>query len=178
VGAGNANTTLTPASPSSSSAGTTTSERDFEYELNYLSTLGLGHARGFSYLNQTGCYTIEGVVDAEALHTTLLALRRTGGFTPADVCTILRVLAAILHIGQIEITSAGAAGAGGAGGAGAGAAAGAGGASGLRELDVRTVAALLHIEPKALLHHLQFRYVELIKGGCGCREVCVLVFLV
>ena len=80
--------------------------------------------------------------------------------------TVLRVIAAILHIGQIEITSAGASG-GGAGSAGSGGGAGAGGgggASGLRELDVRTVAALLQIEPKALLHHLQFRYVELVKG--------------
>ncbi len=115
------------------------SDRDFDTELEYINSLGLGHARGFNYLNQSGCYTIDGVSDESALTTSLLALRRTG-FTTEQVCTLLKVLAAILHLGNIAISSD------------------------LRELDVRTAAALLEIEPKALLHHLQFRVVEMVKG--------------
>jgi myosin-5 len=72
-----------------------------------------GHQDYFHYLNQGENPTIDGVTDAEGFEETKAALSLLG-FSQRELSDMFKVLAAILHLGNVTITEA-AAGVGGAG---------------------------------------------------------------
>ncbi|KAL3647675.1 hypothetical protein CASFOL_008643 [Castilleja foliolosa] len=61
----------------------------------------LGNPRTFHYLNQSNCYELNGVDDAKEYIETRKAMD-TVGISSADQDAIFRVIAAILHLGNIE----------------------------------------------------------------------------
>ena len=61
---------------------------------------GLSTPQDYWYLNQTECYTIEGVDDA-ADYREVLSAMKTLGFSETLQDSILNIIAAILHIGNI-----------------------------------------------------------------------------
>jgi len=64
--------------------------------------LGSGDPASFAYLNQSGCTAIEGVHDDIALVGTLRSMRRIG-FGVVEIRQYMRLLAAVLHVGNIPI---------------------------------------------------------------------------
>ncbi|GFP91078.1 myosin-8 [Phtheirospermum japonicum] len=63
----------------------------------------LGNPRTFHYLNQTNCYELDGINDAKEYIATRKAMDTVGiSFDEQDA--IFRVIAAILHLGNIEFT--------------------------------------------------------------------------
>jgi hypothetical protein len=64
----------------------------------------------YALLNQSGCYEIDGVSDAEDLHVTLGAMRQLG-FTEAELDSVLRALSAVLQLGNIQFRPEGSTGA-------------------------------------------------------------------
>jgi len=63
----------------------------------------LGNPRSFHYLNQTNCYELDGVSDAEEYLNTRKAMDIVG-ISPEEQDSIFRVVAAILHLGNINFT--------------------------------------------------------------------------
>ncbi|KAL1550095.1 myosin-6-like [Salvia divinorum] len=61
----------------------------------------LGNPRTFHYLNQTNCYELDGVDDAKEYIVTRKAMD-TVGISVQEQDAIFRVIAAILHLGNIE----------------------------------------------------------------------------
>ncbi|KAG6426969.1 hypothetical protein SASPL_111208 [Salvia splendens] len=61
----------------------------------------LGNPRTFHYLNQTNCYELDGVDDAKEYVATRKAMD-TVGISVQEQDAIFRVIAAILHLGNIE----------------------------------------------------------------------------
>ncbi|KAG6418712.1 hypothetical protein SASPL_120916 [Salvia splendens] len=61
----------------------------------------LGNPRTFHYLNQTNCYELDGVDDAKEYIATRKAMD-TVGISVQEQDAIFRVIAAILHLGNIE----------------------------------------------------------------------------
>ncbi|KAL2900419.1 Myosin-6 [Bienertia sinuspersici] len=61
----------------------------------------LGHASTFHYLNQTNCIELEGLDDGEEYLATKRAMDVVG-ITPEQQDAIFRVVAAVLHLGNIE----------------------------------------------------------------------------
>jgi myosin-5 len=63
----------------------------------------LGNPRTFHYLNQTNCYELDGIDDSKEYIATRRAMEVVGiGADAQDA--IFRVVAAILHLGNIEFT--------------------------------------------------------------------------
>jgi hypothetical protein len=58
----------------------------------------------FHYLNQSRCYTVDGINDAEEWKDTTKAMQ-TMGFTPDEQKEIFRILAGILYLGNIHFTN-------------------------------------------------------------------------
>ncbi|EYU17957.1 hypothetical protein MIMGU_mgv1a000177mg [Erythranthe guttata] len=65
--------------------------------------LKLGNPRTFHYLNQTNCYELDGIDDAKEYTATRNAMD-TVGISSEEQDSIFRVIAAILHLGNIEFT--------------------------------------------------------------------------
>lgn len=63
----------------------------------------LGNPKSFHYLNQTNCYELDGVSDAEEYLNTRKAMDIVG-ISPEEQDSIFRVVAAILHLGNINFT--------------------------------------------------------------------------
>ncbi|KAL1367763.1 myosin-6 [Arachis duranensis] len=63
----------------------------------------LGNPRTFHYLNQTNCFELEGVDEAKEYHDTRRAMDVVG-ISSEEQEAIFRVVAAILHLGNIEFT--------------------------------------------------------------------------
>ncbi|KAG8370850.1 hypothetical protein BUALT_Bualt13G0026200 [Buddleja alternifolia] len=63
----------------------------------------LGNPRTFHYLNQTNCYELDGINDAKEYIATRKAMD-TVGISVEEQDAIFRVIAAILHLGNIEFT--------------------------------------------------------------------------
>jgi len=61
----------------------------------------LGDPRTFHYLNQTNCYELDGVSDAEEYLVTRRAMEVVG-ISPEEQDAIFRVVAAILHLGNVN----------------------------------------------------------------------------
>ncbi|KAK6164324.1 hypothetical protein DH2020_001188 [Rehmannia glutinosa] len=61
----------------------------------------LGNPRTFHYLNQTNCYELDGIDDAKEYIATRKAMD-TVGISSEEQDAIFRVIAAILHLGNIE----------------------------------------------------------------------------
>ncbi|XP_021893807.1 myosin-6-like [Carica papaya] len=61
----------------------------------------LGNPRTFHYLNQSNCYELDGIDDAEEYVATRRAMDVVG-ISPEEQDGIFRVIAAILHLGNIE----------------------------------------------------------------------------
>ncbi|XP_042055117.1 myosin-7-like [Salvia splendens] len=61
----------------------------------------LGNPRDFRYLNQSNCYELDGVDDSKEYLTTRRAMDIVG-ISPEEQDGIFRVVAAILHLGNIE----------------------------------------------------------------------------
>jgi len=70
--------------------------------INVLAGLKLGPAHTHEYLNQSGCLKLKGVDEIESFRETLDSLKKVG-FSVEEISFILRVLAAILHIGNMKI---------------------------------------------------------------------------
>lgn len=66
--------------------------------------LHLGNSNGFHYLNQGNNPRIEGVDDLSCFDDTISALTMLG-FTSKQQDDMLRILAAILHLGNVNINS-------------------------------------------------------------------------
>lgn len=66
--------------------------------------LHLGNSNGFYYLNQGNNPRIEGVDDLSCSDDTISALTMLG-FTSKQQNDMLRILAAILHLGKVNINS-------------------------------------------------------------------------
>ena len=64
-----------------------------------------GHQDAFHYLNQGENPTIDGVNDAEEFEETTAALSLLG-FSQRELSDMFKVLAAILHLGNVTITEA------------------------------------------------------------------------
>lgn len=64
-----------------------------------------GHQDEFHYLNQGANPTIEGVDDAEGFEETTAALSLLG-FSQRELSDLFKVLAAILHLGNVTIMEA------------------------------------------------------------------------
>lgn len=64
-----------------------------------------GHQDEFHYLNQGENPTIDGVNDAEGFEETTAALSLLG-FSQRELADMFKVLAAILHLGNVKITEA------------------------------------------------------------------------
>jgi myosin heavy subunit len=60
----------------------------------------------FEYLRQSGCIKIEGVNDGSDFEETLNALLRLG-FSQGDIENLLRIIAGILHLGNIDFAEDG-----------------------------------------------------------------------
>ncbi|XP_029929557.1 unconventional myosin-X [Myripristis murdjan] len=67
---------------------------------------GLSHADSFHYLQQSGCVADKTINDKETFQDVLNAMR-TMQFTEENIGEILRLLAGILHAGNIEFMTAG-----------------------------------------------------------------------
>lgn len=65
----------------------------------------IGHQDEFHYLNQGENPTIDGVNDAEGFEETTTALSLLG-FSQRELSDMFKVLAAILHLGNVTITEA------------------------------------------------------------------------
>ncbi|XP_019455075.1 PREDICTED: myosin-6-like [Lupinus angustifolius] len=63
----------------------------------------LGNPRTFHYLNQSNCYELEGVDESKEYSATRSAMDVVG-ISPEEQDAIFRVVAAILHLGNIEFT--------------------------------------------------------------------------
>eukprot|EP00197_Chlamydomonas_leiostraca_P009765 CAMPEP_0202867474 /NCGR_PEP_ID=MMETSP1391-20130828/9454_1 /ASSEMBLY_ACC=CAM_ASM_000867 /TAXON_ID=1034604 /ORGANISM="Chlamydomonas leiostraca, Strain SAG 11-49" /LENGTH=1634 /DNA_ID=CAMNT_0049547521 /DNA_START=190 /DNA_END=5094 /DNA_ORIENTATION=- len=63
--------------------------------------LKLTQAADYHYLNQSTCYDLPGVNNAEEYKRTVLAMTRVG-IPPADQLAIFRTVAAILHMGNVN----------------------------------------------------------------------------
>ncbi|KAK1266822.1 hypothetical protein QJS04_geneDACA000156 [Acorus gramineus] len=63
----------------------------------------LGNPRTFHYLNQSNCYELDGVDDSEEYMATRRAMDVVG-ISPEEQDAIFRVVAAILHLGNIEFS--------------------------------------------------------------------------
>ncbi|GMH02537.1 hypothetical protein Nepgr_004376 [Nepenthes gracilis] len=63
----------------------------------------LGNPRAFHYLNQSNCFELEGVDDAKEYHVTRRAMDVVG-ISSEEQDAIFRVVAAILHLGNIEFS--------------------------------------------------------------------------
>ncbi|EPS72869.1 hypothetical protein M569_01887, partial [Genlisea aurea] len=61
----------------------------------------LGHPKSFHYLNQSSCYVLDGVDDAKEYIATRKAMD-TVGISSDEQEAIFRVIAAVLHLGNIE----------------------------------------------------------------------------
>eukprot|EP01018_Ginkgo_biloba_P031563 Gb_12711 [translate_table: standard] len=61
----------------------------------------LGDPRSFHYLNQTNCYELDGVSDAHEYLATRRAMEVVG-ISPEEQDAIFRVVAAILHLGNVD----------------------------------------------------------------------------
>eukprot|EP01018_Ginkgo_biloba_P004122 Gb_41098 [translate_table: standard] len=61
----------------------------------------LGNPKSFHYLNQTNCYELDGVSDAHEYLATRRAMDVVG-ISPEEQDAIFRVVAAILHLGNID----------------------------------------------------------------------------
>ncbi|GMN48941.1 hypothetical protein TIFTF001_018110 [Ficus carica] len=66
----------------------------------------LGNPRSFHYLNQSNCYELEGVSDAHDYLTTRRAMDIVG-ISEKEQDAIFRVVAAILHLGNIDFSNGG-----------------------------------------------------------------------
>ncbi|KAK9291324.1 hypothetical protein L1049_019269 [Liquidambar formosana] len=66
--------------------------------------LGKGNPRTFRYLNQSKCYELEGVDDSKEYIATRTAMGIVG-ISPDEQDAIFRVVAAILHLGNIEFAN-------------------------------------------------------------------------
>jgi hypothetical protein len=64
-------------------------------------TLGLGTAEEYQILNGSGCYIIDGVDDTEEFRATLKAMKQLQ-FDEAQINVVLKIVAAILHLGNIN----------------------------------------------------------------------------
>ena len=60
-----------------------------------------GGPEAFHYVNQSGCYALPSVDDADEFATVLESMSVLG-FEPDEVQAILRIVAAVLHLGNIE----------------------------------------------------------------------------
>lgn len=65
----------------------------------------IGHQDEFHYLNQGENPTIDGVNDADGFEETTTALSLLG-FSQRELSDMFKVLAAILHLGNVTITEA------------------------------------------------------------------------
>ncbi|XP_019461246.1 PREDICTED: myosin-6-like [Lupinus angustifolius] len=65
--------------------------------------LKLGNPRTFHYLNQSNCFELEGLDESKEYHDTRRAMDVVG-INSAEQEAIFRVVAAILHLGNIEFT--------------------------------------------------------------------------
>jgi len=66
--------------------------------------MGLVEAEQYFYLNTTGCTSIEGVSDADSFSATRMALRHLG-FSEAEEKGMFRLLAGLLHLGNLKFES-------------------------------------------------------------------------
>jgi len=71
-----------------------------------ISSLGLGSMDSFSYLNGSGCYTVDGVDDRNEYEVVLQAFDEMG-FTRDEIEWIFDLVAAILHLGNASFVSDG-----------------------------------------------------------------------
>lgn len=63
--------------------------------------LGLGQAGDYAYLASGGCFSIEGVDDVEEFKQTLKAMKQLQ-FDEVQIGVILKMVAAILHLGNVQ----------------------------------------------------------------------------
>eukprot|EP00808_Paulinella_micropora_P015437 g60253.t1 len=78
----------------------------FPWLLEVLSTLRLGAAKDFSYLSQSGVYQIAGSNEFEGFKVTLGSLQDLR-FSSSDITVLLKVVAAVLHLGQLTVSAQG-----------------------------------------------------------------------
>jgi myosin-1 len=73
-----------------------------ESKLEYLQLSG--DASTYNYLKQSGCYKV-GAINDKKEYETLLAAMKTIGFAPNEIQEIFKIVAGILHLGNIEFVS-------------------------------------------------------------------------
>jgi myosin heavy subunit len=66
----------------------------------FTATLGLSHASQYHYTNQSGCEDIAGVDDAAEFDATMEAMTKLN-FSQQEKTSVLSVIAAILHLGNV-----------------------------------------------------------------------------
>eukprot|EP00457_Paulinella_chromatophora_P000162 gb/GEZN01000162.1/.p1 GENE.gb/GEZN01000162.1/~~gb/GEZN01000162.1/.p1 ORF type:complete len:1957 (+),score=384.58 gb/GEZN01000162.1/:92-5962(+) len=77
-------------------------DQDQKAVAEYVKKLNVGPANSYHYLNQSDSYDLKGVNEVEAMKETIKSLRLSG-LSVDEVCRLMRVVAAILAVGNIDL---------------------------------------------------------------------------
>ncbi len=73
---------------------------------NFQEKLGIQDSARFKYLSKSGCFHAEGIDDSKEFHDVLNAMKIVN-ISESDQMSIFKIIAGILHLGNITFTSNG-----------------------------------------------------------------------